>query len=335
MIIRPLTVVDVHTHFIPEEFVDLVASGDGPPSVTVERREGKDPLVVHDNGLRYPVFDVFSSPEAKIAQMDSDGIDVSIVSIAPSLFLFWLDPGATAEVCRGLNEAAARFAADSGGRIRAMATIPMNDPEAAAAELRRASEELGLVGVEIGTSVGSVQLDAAELDPVFAAAEGLGMPVMLHPYIGMVTAPDPGLEGFHLGNVVGNPTESFIAGSRLIAGGVFDRHPRLNVMLVHGGGAFPYQLGRLDHAYGVREETSSVAKRPPLDYLDRFYFDTVVFDPRSLDFLIALAGPEHVLFGTDLPFDMADVSGTRLAERVDGELAAAVLGGNAARLYGL
>ena len=315
--------------------MDLVASGSGPSSVSVERREGKDPLVVHDNGLQYPVFDVFASPEAKIAQMDAEGIDVSIVSISPSLFLYWLDPGETGEVCRGLNEAAARLTAAAGGRIKAMATIPMNDPEAAAAELRRASASLSLVGVEIGTSVGSVQLDAAELDVVFAAAEELEMPVMLHPYIGMVTAPDRGLEGFHLGNVVGNPTETFIAASRLIAGGVFDRHPKLQVLLVHGGGAFPYQLGRLDHAYGVREETSSVAKRPPLEYLDRFYFDTVVFDPRSLDFLIELAGSGHVVFGTDMPFDMADISARRLAERVDGELAQAVLGGNAAGLYGL
>jgi aminocarboxymuconate-semialdehyde decarboxylase len=330
-----VTVVDVHTHFIPEEFVDLVASGDGPPSVTVERREGKDPLVVHDNGLQYPVFDVFSSPEAKLAQMDAEGIDVSVMSISPSLFLYWLDPGATGEVCRGLNDAASRLAADGGGRIKAMATIPMNDPEAAASELRRSSEELGLAGVEIGTSVGSVQLDAAELDPVFAAADELGMPVMLHPYIGMVTAPEPGLEGFHLGNVVGNPTETFIAASRLIAGGVFDRHSGLKVLLVHGGGAFPYQLGRLDHAYGVREETSSVAKKPPLEYLDRFYFDTVVFDPRSLDFLVELAGAGHVVFGTDLPFDMADLSAARLADRVDGDLAEAILGGNAAGLYGL
>jgi aminocarboxymuconate-semialdehyde decarboxylase len=299
----------------------------------VQRRQGKDPLVVHDNGLQYPVFDVFSSPEAKIAQMDAEGIDVSIVSISPSLFLYWLDPGETDDVCRGLNEAAARLAADSGGRIKAMATIAMNDPKAAAAELRRAREELGLVGAEMGTSVGSVQLDAAELDVFFAAAEELEMPVMLHPYIGMVTAPEAGLEGFHLGNVVGNPTETFIAASRLITGGVFDRHPKLNVLLVHGGGSFPYQLGRLDHAYGVRDDTSSVARRPPLEYLDRFYFDTVVFDPRSLDFLIELAGPGHVLFGTDLPFDMADVSGRRLAERVDDVIAERVLGGNAAALY--
>jgi aminocarboxymuconate-semialdehyde decarboxylase len=330
-----LIVVDVHTHFIPEEFVDLVDSGKGPSSVSVERREGKDPLVVHDNGLQYPVFDVFASPEAKIAQMDAEGIDVSIVSISPSLFLYWLEPAETAEVCRGLNEAAARLAADGGGRIKAMATIPMNDPETAAAELRRSSEELGLVGVEIGTSVGSVQLDAAELDVVFATAEELGMPVMLHPYIGMVTAPEAGLEGFHLGNVVGNPTETFIAASRLIVGGVLDRHPKLDALLVHGGGAFPYQLGRLDHAYGVREETSSVAKRPPLEYLDRLYFDTVVFDPRSLDFLIELAGPGHVVFGTDIPFDMADASARRLAERVGSGVAGAVLGGNAAALYGV
>ena len=330
-----MTVVDVHTHYIPEEFVDLVGSGKGPTGVSAKQREGKETLLVHDNGLQYPVFDVFSSPEAKIGQMDEDGIDVSVVSISPSLFLYWLDPGETAEVCCGLNEAAAVLASDSGGRIKAMATIPMNDPAAAAAELRRCREDLGLIGAEIGTSVGSIQLDSRELELVFAAAAELSMPLMLHPYIGMVTAPGPGLEGYHLGNVIGNPTETCIAASRLIAGGVFDRHPELKVVLVHGGGAFPYQLGRLDHAYGVREETRSVAQRRPSEYLCNFLFDTVVFDPRALDYLIELAGPEQVMFGTDLPFDMADASARTLADRADRVVAERVMGGNAEALYGL
>lgn len=302
-------VVDVHTHFIPEELIEMIASGEGPSGLTVERREGKDPLIVHDNDLRYPAFEVFRDVGARLEYMDAQGVDVSVISISPSLYLYWLDPGETAEVCRVLNEAAARMAAKSGGRVAAMATVPMNDPRAAAEELRRASSELGVVGVEIGTSVGTTQLDSAELDEFFAAAEDLGLPVMLHPYVSMITPPDAGTQGFHLGNVIGNPVETFVAACRLLVGGVFDRHPDLRVVLVHGGGALPYQLGRLQHAYEVREETNSVARKPPFEYLDNFHFDTVVFDRRALEHLIAVAGADHVVLGTDLPFDMGDISG--------------------------
>jgi aminocarboxymuconate-semialdehyde decarboxylase len=328
-------VIDAHTHFIPPELIAMIGSGEGPTGLTVEHRQGKDPLIVHDNGLRYPAFEVFREVDARLAYMDERGIDVSLISIVPSLYLYWLDPGETAEVSRVLNDAAAAMAARSRGRIHALATVPMNDPQAAAEELRRARDELGLIGVEIGTSVGTRQLDLPEMEPFFTAAEELAMPVMLHPYISMITPPEPGMVGYHLGNVIGNPGETFTAGCRLIVGGVFDRHPGLRVMLVHGGGTFPYQVGRLQHAYEVREETSSVAKQAPLDYIDRFLFDTIVFDTRALDHLIAVAGPERVVFGTDLPFDMGDASGLDVGSHTDPETAERILGANAAQAFGL
>jgi aminocarboxymuconate-semialdehyde decarboxylase len=160
------------------------------------------------------------------------------------------------------------------------------------------------------------------------------MPVMLHPYISMISPPEPAVQGYHLANVIGNPLETFVAASRLIVGGVFDRHPRLTVQLVHGGGAFPYQLARLTHAYEVRTETKATARRPPSEYVDRFLFDTVLFDERALDFLIALAGPERVVFGTDIPFDMADVSAIEVARRRGPDVAERVLGANALAAYG-
>jgi aminocarboxymuconate-semialdehyde decarboxylase len=178
-------------------------------------------------------------------------------------------------------------------------------------------------------------LDDPSLDPFFAAAEELGMPLLLHPYTNMITPPGSALSGFHLANVVGNPLETFAAAARLIVGGVLDRHPGLRVQLVHAGGAFPYQLGRLDHAYEARSETKATAKRRPSAYLGNFLFDTITFDRRALRFLIELAGPDQVLFGTDIPFDMADLSGREIAQWAEPETAAKVLGENALQIYGI
>ncbi|MEA2316672.1 MAG: aminocarboxymuconate-semialdehyde decarboxylase [Solirubrobacteraceae bacterium] len=330
-----MQVVDVHTHFIPMEFVDLLRGGEGPPGVEVTDRDGQDPLVVHDNGLAYPVMPLFHDLGARLEQMDGDGIGVSLISIVPSLFLYWTDPVQTERVCRIINDAGAALAGGSGGRLHALATVPMNAPAAAAAELRRAHGEHGMRGVEIGTSVGDMPLDDPSLEPFFAVAEELEMPVMLHPYMSMVSPPGPAVQGFHLANVIGNPLETFVAASRLIVGGVLDRHPGLRVLLVHAGGAFPYQLGRLQHAYEARAETRELARLQPAAYIDRFLFDTVIFDRRALRFLIERVGAERVLFGTDIPFDMADLSARDLAEDVDGPTAEAVLAGNAARAFGL
>lgn len=328
-------VVDVHTHYIPDELIDLIESGQGPSGLAVERRAGKDPLVVHDNGLCYPALEVFRDVGARLEYMDEHGIDVSVISIVPSLFLYWLDPSETAAACRTINDAGAEMAARSGGRVAAMAMVPLNDPDAAAQELRRAREELGVVGVHIGASVEGTQLDAPELDSFFAEAAALGLPVMVHPYVSMIAPPDAATSGFHLGNVIGNPVETFIAGCRMLVGGVFDRHPELRVLLVHGGGALPYQIGRLQHAYEVREETSSVASKPPLSYLENLRFDTAVFDRRALEHVIALAGPERVVFGSDLPFDMGDASALAIRDWADPDVAERVLGRNATELFGL
>jgi len=304
--------------------------------VTVIDREERDPLISHSNGLAYPVFPLFHDASAKLEQMDADGIDVSLCSIVPSLFLYDAEPAETLRAHRVINDAGAEYAAASGGRIAVLATVPLNDPQAAADELRRACGQLGLPGVEIGPSVGDAMIDSPDFEPFLAAAEELGVTVMLHPYLNMVAKPGPDLDGFHLSNVVGNPFETAVAASRLIVGGVFDRHPGLRVQLSHAGGAFTYQLGRLQHAYGAREETKSVARAEPYSYLGNFLFDTVIFDERALRFLLEVAGPDAVVFGTDLPFDMADMSALETVPRVAGaDGAAKVLGENALRAYGV
>jgi aminocarboxymuconate-semialdehyde decarboxylase len=328
-------VVDSHSHFLPAAVIDLLRRGEHPLA-RVEERPGSGTWVVAASGLQFPLTPLFHDVEAKLAWMDDRGIDVSLTSIAAPFFMYELAPEAAAPLAKAVNDAAATLVRDSGGRLIGVATVPLCAPELAAQELERACGELGLKGVEIGTSLGETMLDDPSLDPFFAAAARLNAPVFLHPYTSMLGLLNvPGFERFFLLNTVGNPLETHLAAARLILGGVFDRHPGLTVQLSHGGGGLPYQLARLDRTYALREQVRELATRRPSAYVDRFLFDTVVYDWRPLEFLIDLVGVDHVVFGTDHPFDVADVTGLEAARRLDADAASAVLGANATRAYGL
>ena len=317
-----MTVVDVHTHFIPRFVVD-----DGPDGAFGVREENG--WLAHPQGFRYPLSPEFLDAGAKLAQMDRLGIDVSVLSSAPTLFFYDEEPGAAIDTARRSNDALAGFVASS-DRLEGVATLPLQAPVEAAAELRRAVGVLGLRGAQIGTNCGTTPLDAPALEPVLAAADELGVPLILHPYY---VGPKPGLEDFYLTNSVGNPLDTCIAAVRLIHAGVFDRHERLRIVLVHAGGFMPFQIGRFDHAYDVRPEPKVSLARHPSEYLDRFSIDTITHADRSLEFLASLVGTGGLVLGTDLPFDMADPVPLDRIRRVG--LDPDELGANAAALFGL
>ncbi len=189
-----------------------------------------------------------------------------------------------------------------------------------------------MAGAEIGPHAEGTPLDDPALRPVLATAADLRVPLIVHPYY---VAPRPGLEDFYLTNLIGNPLATTVCAARLIFSGVLDELTALRVVLVHGGGYLPYQIGRLDHGHRVRPEDRGSA-HPPSAYLDRFWFDTVTHAPAPLRFLTGLVGVDHVVYGTDFPFDMAagplaeQLDGTGLAP-ADAEL---IAGRNAAALFG-
>lgn len=314
--------VDVHTHFVPPDIEQV-------GGLRIE-----DGVVVHPEGFRWPLHRTFYDVQARLAAMDELRIDNAVISIAPPLFLYDLpDTGASADFCRHANDALAAFARSSGGRIDAVATLPMSDPAAAVVELRRAVGTLGLRGAEIGPVIEDTHLDDPALRPVLAAAQELDVPLILHPsYAG----PRPGLEDFYLTNLIGNPLQSTVGAAHLIFGGVLDELDRLKIVLMHGGGYLPYQIGRLDHGRRVRPEAAG-CRHAPSNYLRRFWYDTITHARGPLRFLIELVGADRVVYGTDFPFDMA---GGSLASQVVGTAISesarvAVAGGNAAGLFGL
>ena len=324
--------IDVHTHFVPLDVIAAAWRGAGFDGLRAERAGGTEWLV-HRQGFRYPVPPVFYDREARLTSMDERGISHAVLSVAPQLFMYWVDGTEAAGFCRAVNDDLAAFADGSAGRISAVATLPMQNPAAAAVELRRAVTELGMVGAEIGPHVEGTPLDDPAVRPVLATAVDVGVPLIVHPYY---VAPQPGLEDFYLTNLVGNPLATTVCAARLIFSGVLDELTALRLVLLHGGGYLPYQIGRLDHGHRVRPEARGSAY-PPSAYLDRFWFDTVTHAPAPLRFLAGLAAADHVVYGTDFPFDIAagpladQLAGTGLSP-ADAEL---IAGRNAAALFGL
>jgi aminocarboxymuconate-semialdehyde decarboxylase len=327
-----MLIVDVHTHFAPASVLAAARRGQGFDGMTAELDGGQEWLV-HRQGFRWPVPRVFYDVTARLAAMDQRGIGHAVLSPAPQLFMYWADATEAAAFAREVNNELAAFAAGSGGRITAVATLPMQDPAAAVAELRRAVTGLGMRGAEIGPDVGGTPLDDPGPRAVLAAAADLGVPLILHPYY---VGARPGLADFYLTNLIGNPLATTVGAARLIFSGTLDELGTLRLVLTHGGGYLPYQIGRLDHGHRVRPESRGCAQAPSA-YLSRLWFDTVTHAPGPLRFLADTVGAGQVVYGTDYPFDMAagpladQLAGTGLAP-ADAEL---IAGRNAAALFGV
>lgn len=205
---------------------------------------------------------------------------------------------------RAVNAEIAAVCAAAPDRYAGVGTAPLQFPALAIEVLREAMGPLGLLGVEIGTSVGKdVFLDDPSLDPFWQAAEALGAFILIHPPL---EPPAGGFADYYLNNLIQNPLQTTVAGARLIFGGVLERFPRLHICLVHGGGLLPYNVGRLIRGHLVRPEAKARMTGSVEESFSRLYFDTVTHSAPALAYLVGQAGADHVFLGSDYPFDMAD-----------------------------
>jgi aminocarboxymuconate-semialdehyde decarboxylase len=314
---------DVHNHAVPREAVELLRGGGFP--ITVEGN------VMEADRVRAELTPVFTDAAAKLEQLESLGLEAAVVSGSPALFAYEADAGRGAELCRAVNAGLAALCGHAPERLRWIAHVPLQSPEAAAEVLAEA-RSAGAVGAQIGTSVAGTPLSDAGLDPFWSAAEEHDLALMLHP---AYNNPHPGLEGFHLQNAIGNQLETTIAAERLIVTGTLDRHPGVRLLLVHAGGYIPWQGGRLRHAATVRAELAD-SPPDPHEYWGRIFVDTITHDAASLRFLLERLGTENVVMGTDLPFDMATPDPVAALEDVaDPETARRVMEETPGRIFHL
>ncbi|TCT05977.1 amidohydrolase family protein [Aquabacter spiritensis] len=271
--------------------------------------------------------------DERLADLDAAGIDQQLVMCPPGQCYYTVAADIAAKAARVVNDGIAEYVAGKPDRFVGFGTVPLQDGAMAAAELDYVVNSLGFKGVQVLTNVHGKELSDPEFAPFWAKAEELGAIVTLHPN-GFTEANR--LSRFYLNNVVGNPLETTLAIHYLIFDGVMERHPKLKIFAVHGGGFVGAYSARMDHAWGARSDVK-VIPHAPTTYLKRMYFDTVVFSVEQLEALVRLVGVDHVFMGTDYPYDMADSDpvGHVMASALDDAAKAAICGGNAKALLGL
>ena len=272
-----------------------------------------------------------SQYDERLKDMDDQGVDMQLIMPPPPQCYFTVAAEYAVPAIRMVNDGIAQYVAGKPDRFVALGTVPLQDGAEAAKELERSMKTLGFKGAQILTNVGGKELSDPAFAPFWAKAEALGALVVIHPN-GFTQAER--LTRFYFNNVIGNPFDTTLALHYLIFDGVLERHPNLKILAVHGGGYLAGYSGRIDHAWGARSDARGSLSKPPTEYLKRVYVDTVVFTPHQLRYLIDLFGADHVLMGTDYPFDMADSDpiGHLGVSNLDASTMAAIAGGNAKKL---
>lgn len=328
-----MTTYDVHAHCIPEDLLDLLRADGSRFGIEVVSDEKGESAVIAGRVRLAPFRPVLGDTEARLAAMDATGVDIQVLSSWVDLTAYALEPEQGAAYSRRFNQILADHAATHPERFLALGTVPLQSPDRAAEELHFAVEELGLVGVEIATTVDDTDLDRAGLDPFWEAAQRLGCLLLLHP-----CNPLPGvdLSRYFLDNIVGRPAESTIAVAQLIFSGVLERFPELKICVVHGGGFVPFQIGRMQRGYdAVPKRTAEHISTPPAELARRLYYDTVLHDSNALAFLVGQVGANRVVMGTDYPFEMGDPEPAHTVESISGlseDERRLILGENLARI---
>lgn len=328
--------INAHSHVIPLE--TMGKAGKYGPEL-IDAPDGALVLRVGDyrsrpqRGHSLVLDERLSDPKARVDYMDAQRIDKMIVMISPLFYLYWAEADIGIEFSRIQNDALAKFCAYSPQRLYFVATLPLQDMNAAEKELDRSVKELGAKGISIGTdSLAGHELDDESLWPLFEKMEKYDLPVFLHPYpLPLQTKQS---DKYNLSWIAGYVHQETAGFCNLVFGGVLDRFPKLKVYLSHGGGAVPYQWGRLEYAATRMPDVKS--KRPLKEYLGNFYFDLLIHDIAARRYLVEFAGSDHLIVGDNYPGWDA-LNGFELVDELNlpAQDAGKICGGTAQKLFNL
>ncbi len=326
-----MAIIDFHNHYYPPAYLDALRSGSSAVEVSID--EDGNPRIYYpgDYNICVPGHRDIDYREQVLIE---HGVDTQVITLTtPGTHVE--SPATAVRFAALVNDAFAEVAQRKGTRFRPLATLPLNDPAASVAELRRACTQLHFPGAMLFSNVNGAGLNEPQFWPIYEAAEELGCVLYIHPThpVGVEAMTD-----FWLMPLVGFLMDTTLAAAKLVFSGVPERFPRIRWALCHMGGAIPYLAERLDRGFEAFSECRANIPHPPTHYLKQFYYDTVNFNPRAVELAIAFAGVDHILAGSDYPHQIGSIPkmlSTIRGMNLTGDEKTAILGGNASRLLGL
>jgi aminocarboxymuconate-semialdehyde decarboxylase len=295
--------IDIHTHIMPEKMPNWVQKFGYGEFIHLEHRNCKACMMKGDKVFREVEENCFRE-DVRIKEMDATGVTTQVLSTIPVLFNYWAKPKDGLETSRFLNDHIAGCVNNDPTRFIGIGTVPLQNSDLAIKEMERCVQELKMPGLEIGSNVNGKNLNEKEFFPFYEAAERLGCALFVHPWEMMG---EKEMQQYWLPWLVGMPAETSRAICSMIFGGVFEKFPKLRVAFAHGGGSFPFTIGRIQHGYDVRPDLVAVDNKiDPRQYLGKFWFDSLVHDEDALHYLLKLVGDEKICLGSDYPFPLGE-----------------------------
>jgi aminocarboxymuconate-semialdehyde decarboxylase len=327
-------VIDVHAHHVPFALVEEIErNGDAYGARISKTDDGRYQLGFSDGPFIRPFYNELLDLNGRHAHLAEVGIDVQVVSSWADIAGYHLPVHQAIAWSRLQNETLSDAVRADGSRFVAMGALPMQDTWQAMTEMRFAVERLNMRAFQICTSVEGRDLDDPDFRPFWRLACDLGCLIFLHPPVRQIGTERLG--DYFLTNLLGNPMETTVAAARLIFSGMLQELPDVKILLAHGGGMLPYQIGRLDRGFMANPATRVHLRSRPSEFLASFYYDTVLFDDTALSHLLRMVPSDRVMLGTDFPFPIRDDIMTERLRRqrhIEPRSMSQVLGGNARRL---
>jgi len=329
-----MAIIDAHAHWFPQPWIDLLLKEGEANGATMGKNE-KGHVTIQLKGVA--LKSAFQSDMVDLAvmrkNMDGAKVDTRALSLTNPM-VYWAPPAFGLKLSQAYNDACAEAYREYKGRFLGTIMLPLQAPDLAVKELERAAKLPGMCSVYMAMHVDGKNLHDKPLWPVWERCEALGLPVSLHPVnpLGIDR-----MREFHMRNLCGNPYEAGVAAASLIFGGVLDAFPKLEVLLPHAGGTFPWLIGRYDNGVATRKELAHM-KQPASAYLRRFYYDTISHHPQIIRFLIDLVGADRIVIGSDYNFDAGYPQPVDFVEKIPGltdKERRLILGENAARFLKL